>query len=147
MSSQPNPAPRLTFGPFEYDGASRELRKHGSRLRLHGQPLQILATLIHHAGEVVSREALQSELWASATNGDFEHGLNAAVNKLRQVLGDSAEQPRYVETVPGRGYRFVAPLRTPASVLVEIPAPVREPVLERRLPQRLWFRAAAGLLG
>ncbi|GEM_PF-1409884 len=142
MSSQPNPAPKYVFGPFDYDGASAELRKHGSRVRLQGQPLQILATLLDRAGEVVSREALQRELWASATNGDFEHGLNAAVNKLRQVLGDSAEQPRYIETLPGRGYRFVAPLRTPTFQVMEMPSLVREPAS----PQGGWWKWVAGLM-
>ena len=78
MSSQPNPAPKYVFGPFEYDGASGELRKHRSRVRLQGQPLQILASLLDRAGEVVSREALQRELWAAATNGDFEHEIGRA---------------------------------------------------------------------
>ncbi len=130
MSSQLNPTPRFLFGPFEYDGGSGELRKHRNRLRIQGQPLQILASLLERAGEVVSRESLQRELWAGATSGDFEHGLNAAVNKLRQVLGDSAEQPRYIETLPGRGYRFIAPLQSPTLLsVVEMPSVVAEPTI------------------
>lgn len=128
MSSQLNPTPRFLFGPFEYDGGSGELRKHRSRLRIQGQPLQILVSLLERAGEVVSRESLQRELWAGATSGDFEHGLNAAVNKLRQVLGDSAEQPRYIETLPGRGYRFIAPLQSPGMLnVVEMHPALSEP--------------------
>ena len=98
---------RVIFGPFEYDRASGELRKHGLKLRLAGQPLRILEVLLEQSSEVVAREDLQQLLWNGTTFVDFEHGLNAAVNKLRQTLGDSAEVPRYVETLPGRGYRFI----------------------------------------
>jgi eukaryotic-like serine/threonine-protein kinase len=108
MGSQPKSAPRITFGPFEYDGASGELRKHHTKLRLTGQPLRILEILLEHPNQVLSREDLQHRLWDGTTFVDFEHGLNAAINKLRQTLGDAADQPRYVETLPGRGYRFIA---------------------------------------
>ena len=128
MSSQLNPTPRFLFGPFEFDAGAGELRKHRNRLRIQGQPLQILSSLLERAGDVVSRESLQRELWTGATSGDFEHGLNAAVNKLRQVLGDSAEQPRYIETLPGRGYRFIAPLQSPGLLsVVEMPPAVVVP--------------------
>jgi Tol biopolymer transport system component/DNA-binding winged helix-turn-helix (wHTH) protein len=103
--------PRLVFGPFAFDRASGELRKHGVRLRLQGQPLQILATLINAPGRVISRDELQQQLWQTSTFVDFDHGLNSAMNRLRQVLGDSADQPRYIETLPGRGYRFIAEIR------------------------------------
>jgi cholera toxin transcriptional activator len=103
--------PRLVFGPFAFDRASGELRKHGVRLRLHGQPLQILATLINVPGRVISRDEFQQQLWQASTFVDFDHGLNSAMNRLRQVLGDSADQPRYIETLPGRGYRFIAEIR------------------------------------
>ena len=107
MATQPESPSRYAFGPFEVDASSGELRKRGVRLHLSGQPLQILLTLLAHPGEVVTREQLRAEVWNETTFVDFEHGLNAAMNKLRRALGDSAENPRYIETVPGRGYRFI----------------------------------------
>src|SRR5262245_14206242 len=104
----PKPRPQRTFGPFSFDEASAELRKNGVRVRLQGQPLQVLAALIREPDLVVTREQFQKQLWSDSTFVDFDHGLNAAVNRLRQVLGDSADQPRYIETLPGRGYRFIA---------------------------------------
>lgn len=127
MSSQPSlNAPRkLAFGPFAFDEGSGELRKHGVRLRLEGQPLQILAALIRQPGEAVSRDEFQQQLWGDGTFVDFDHGLNAAMNRLRQVLGDSAEKPRYIETLPGRGYRFIAAVQytVPKPVPVMAPGP------------------------
>src|ERR1700733_11206064 len=98
---------RLAFGPFDVDASARELRKNGVRIRLSGQPFQILLTLLAHPGEVVTRERLREEVWGGATFVDFEHGLNAVVNKLRRTLNDSADKPRYIETIPGCGYRFI----------------------------------------
>jgi TolB-like protein/tetratricopeptide (TPR) repeat protein/DNA-binding winged helix-turn-helix (wHTH) protein len=98
------------FGAFEINLQSGELRKSGMRLRLSGQPLQVLAILVEHSGEVVTREELHSKLWSADTFVDFDHGLNNAVARIREVLDDSAEAPRYVETIPRRGYRFIAPL-------------------------------------
>jgi len=100
----------VRFGVFEVNLRSGELRKHGLRLRLAGQPFKILAILLERPGEVVSREELQKTLWPDDTFVDFEHSLNSAIKKLRAVLGDSAESPRYVETLPRLGYRFVAPV-------------------------------------
>src|SRR5262245_39954973 len=118
MFPQPARKPMLSFGPFEYDFASGELWKHGHRVKLPSQPRQVLEALLAMPGEPVTREDLRQRLWQGATAGDFEHGLNAAVNKLRQALGDSADQPRYVETVVGRrGYRFIAPSRSAAAVV------------------------------
>ena len=97
----------IPFGPFEADLRTQELRKAGVRLHLPGQSFQILRMLLARPGELVTREELRRELWPSDTFGDFEHGLNAAVNKLRQALGDDADEPRYVETLPRRGYRFI----------------------------------------
>ena len=111
MSTQPTTRPHYYFGPFEFDSNTSELRKHRSLLRIQGQPLRILSILLAQPGELVGRLELQRELWPGATSGDFDHGLNAAVNKLRQVLSDSADQPRYIETLPGQGYRFIAPLQ------------------------------------
>ena len=99
---------RLRFSVFEVDLNSGELRKHGIRIRIQEQPFRLLATLIEHAGEVVSREDLQKKLWTADTFVDFDHGLNKAINKIREALGDSAESPRFVETVSRRGYRFLA---------------------------------------
>src|SRR6476660_7789618 len=94
---------KRAFGPFEFDPESGELRKHGYKVRLPSQPGQVLDALVDRPGDLVSREDLRNRLWPGATAGDFEHGLNAAVNKLRQALGDSATQPRYIETLPGLG--------------------------------------------
>ncbi|HEY6268134.1 MAG TPA: winged helix-turn-helix domain-containing protein [Candidatus Acidoferrum sp.] len=96
------------FGAFEFDPRARQLRKHGHTIRLHGQPLEILGLLLERPAEVVLREELRAKLWPEDTFVDFEHSLNAAVNKLREALGDDANAPRYVETVPRRGYRFIA---------------------------------------
>ncbi len=98
------------FGVFEIDLQSGELRKSGMRLRLSGQPFEVLAVLVRRPGDVVTREELHSKLWSADTFVDFDHGLNNAVARIREVLDDSAEAPRYVETIPRRGYRFIAPL-------------------------------------
>ena len=99
------------FGLFELDLSAGELRKSGVKLRLQEQPLQVLALLLEHAGEVVTREELRNKLWPSDTFVDFDHSLNTAVNKLREALGDSASNPRFVETLARRGYRFIAPVQ------------------------------------
>ncbi len=105
----------VRFGVFEFDPRAGELRKQGMKLKLQGQPIEILALLLKRPGEVITREELQKKLWPSDTFVDFEHGLNAAVNRLREAFGDSAEEPRFIETVPRRGYRFVASLEGRAS--------------------------------
>jgi Tol biopolymer transport system component/DNA-binding winged helix-turn-helix (wHTH) protein len=97
----------VRFGVFEVDLRAGELRKSGMKIKLHGQPFAVLAMLLERPGEMVSREELQQRLWASDTYVDFEHGLNKAINKLREALGDDADNPRYIETLPRRGYRFV----------------------------------------
>ena len=102
-------APRvLRFGAFEADLQSRELRKQGMQIKLQEQPFQILAFLLEHAGEIVTREQIRQRLWPTDTFVDVDNSVNAAVNRLREALGDSAESPRFVETVPRRGYRFIA---------------------------------------
>ena len=101
----------ITFGPFEADLRSQELKKQGLRLRLGPQSFQILRVLLERRGELVTREDLRRMLWPSDTFVDFEHGLNAAVNRLRECLGDTAEKPRYIETLPRRGYRLIAPVK------------------------------------
>jgi cholera toxin transcriptional activator len=105
-----SPARIARFGVFEADLASGELRKNGVKVRLQEQPFQLLAVLLGHAGEMVTREQLQQRLWPSDTFVDFDHSLNTAVNKLREALGDSAGNPRFVQTVARRGYRFIAPV-------------------------------------
>lgn len=131
MNQQPivrNPARQFSFGPFAFDEAAGELKKLGIPVRLQGQPLQILRMLLQRPGEVISRDEFQKQLWQSSTFVDFEHGLNAAMNRLRQALGDSADQPRYVETLAGRGYRFIAPLQEalpkPLSLVSKPKAPL-----------------------
>jgi DNA-binding winged helix-turn-helix (wHTH) protein/Tol biopolymer transport system component len=146
MSTQPASRPRLHFGPFEFDPATGELRKHRSVIRLQGQPLRILAILVDRPDEIISRLEMQRQLWPGATSGDFDHGLNAAINKLRQILNDSADQPRYIETVPGHGYRFIAPLHDPA---VKTPIALL-PSIQRRKSRmerfRYWLAGLAGLV-
>src|ERR1044071_1546444 len=101
-----NGASKLRFGPFELDSRSGELRKHGIKIRLHLQPCRILLMLLNHPGEVVLREEIRQALWPDDTVVEFDHGINAAIQRLRDALSDSAEKPQYIETVPRRGYRF-----------------------------------------
>src|SRR5882762_11883903 len=108
-TEKPHSGPIL-FGAFELDLRTGELRKHGTRIRLQEQPLQILQQLLEHPGEVVTREELQKRIWLADTFVDFDHGLYSAVQRLRDALGDNADTPRYVETLPRRGYRFIAPI-------------------------------------
>ncbi|HEV2103605.1 MAG TPA: tetratricopeptide repeat protein [Candidatus Acidoferrum sp.] len=111
MMEQNHSLPRnVRFGVFEADMEAGELRKHGLRLKLSEQPFQILMMLVARPGEVVSREVLRERLWPSDTFVDFDHGLNNAVMRLREVLGDSSDHPRFIETLPRRGYRFIAPV-------------------------------------
>ena len=98
----------IGFGPFEVDTRSGELRRQGVRIRLQEQPFQILVILLEHAREVVLREDLIGRLWPDNTFVDFDRGLNKAINRLREALGDSADKPRFIETLPQRGYRFLA---------------------------------------
>jgi TolB-like protein/Tfp pilus assembly protein PilF len=115
--------PTVRFGVFEFDLRSGELHKRGRRVRLEGQPVQVLIKLLERPGELVTREQLQKELWPADTFVNFEQSLNAAVKRLRQALGDSAENPRFVETLARRGYRFIAPVSTLAGSPVSAPAP------------------------
>ncbi|HEX4169683.1 MAG TPA: winged helix-turn-helix domain-containing protein [Bryobacteraceae bacterium] len=154
------------FGAFELNLKLGELRKRGVRLRLTGQPLQVLAVLVERAGEIVTREELHSKLWPANTFVDFDHGLNNAIARIREVLNDSSEKPCYIETFPRRGYRFIAqlhPTQTPA-----VPTDVAEPdnspapqadheicvvavpqskpaIMPRRLPFGFVLPAAAGI--
>ncbi|MGB7603801.1 MAG: winged helix-turn-helix domain-containing protein [Candidatus Sulfotelmatobacter sp.] len=99
------------FGVFELNLAAGELRKNGAKLRLQEQPFRVLALLLERNGDVITREEIRQKLWPADTFVDFDHSLNTAVNKLREVLGDSASNPRYIETLARRGYRFIAPVQ------------------------------------
>jgi TolB-like protein/DNA-binding winged helix-turn-helix (wHTH) protein/Flp pilus assembly protein TadD len=114
MRADQTPPERLRFGVFEVDLRAGELRKHGLKLRLQEQPFQILTLLLERAGEVVTREELQKRLWQEDTYIDFDHGLNKAISKIRDALGDSADSPRFIETVARRGYRFLADVKVVA---------------------------------
>src|SRR6266404_687859 len=135
MKDQPQSGTLIDFGPFRFDKALGKLSKHGTTIRLRGMPLQILQHLVERPGEAVNRRELQSLLWNDTAFGDFEQGLNSAVNVVRKTLSDSADQPRYIETIPGQGYRFIAPLRSE----------IREAPIERKAaaPRSRWGIAAA----
>src|SRR5713101_8738241 len=105
----------VRFGSFELDQDAGELRRDGTKVRLQEQPLQILQILLEQPGKVVAREELRKRIWPSDTFVDFDHGINNAIKRLREALGDTAETPRYIETLPRRGYRFIANLE-PAKV-------------------------------
>ena len=147
MLPQRSRTPKLAFGSFEFDRESGELRKHGYKVKLPSQPGQILGALVERPCEVVTREDLRHRLWPGITAGDFEHGLNAAVNKLRQALGDAADQPRYVETLPGLGYRFIAPVHPVGGAVLELvpAATASEPEPSRRKLSP-WIGTAAALI-
>src|SRR5215469_11409644 len=106
----PTESSQVRFGVFEADLKAGELRKHGTRIKLQVQPFEILAMLLERPGELVTREELRQKLWPSDTFVDFDHGLNNAMNRLRQALCDSSDHPLFIETIPRRGYRFVAPV-------------------------------------
>jgi DNA-binding winged helix-turn-helix (wHTH) protein len=110
MQEFPSSARSVRFGVFEVDLRSGELRKKGTRIRLQSQPFVLLTALLKQRGEVVTREELRRTLWPQDTFVDFDHSLGTAINKLREVLGDSAANPRFIETLPRRGYRFIAPV-------------------------------------
>ena len=132
---------RLCFGLFELDLRAGELRKHGLRIRLQEQPFQVLVMLLEHHGEVVTREELQKKLWPADTFVDFDHGLNKAISKIREALGDSAESPRFVETVARRGYRFLAEVRAADT------APGTSPEPATRAPASAEARDRSNLAG
>ena len=100
----------LRFGVFELDLEAGELRKAGARLRVQKQPFEILRVLVQRPGEIITREELRAEIWSADTFVDFDNSLNTSINKLRDVLGDTSSSPRFIETIPRRGYRFIAPV-------------------------------------
>ena len=136
----------VCFGPFELDLHSGELFKHGSRIKLQGQPIQILCILLEQPGKLVTREEISQKLWPSDTFVDFEHSLNTAVKKLRTALGDEAETPRYIETLPRRGYRFIGEIKEPTPVGPEpantVPVPSPAPPLKAPMPR--WVAVLLG---
>ena len=115
---------RVAFDRFEMDLRSGELRKDGHKIRLQAQPFQLLAILIDNAGDVVTREEICRALWRTDTFVDFDHSVAAAVNKIREALCDSAENPQFVETVPKRGYRFIGTIKPQATVVMPVANPV-----------------------
>ena len=139
-------ATTIAFGVFEVDRASGELRRNGVRVKLQEQPFQILIALLERPGAVVTREELRSRLWAEDTYVDFDHGLNAAVRRLRDALGDSAENPRFIETVARRGYRFLAPVNGAATTVTSQPVPATS-TRRFRIPLTIAVLLAGVLLG
>ena len=141
--SAPAPAPRvLRFDTFDLDLHAGELRKYGVKLRLQGQPLQVLAILLESAGNLVTREELRSRLWPADTFVDFDHSLHNAIARIRETLGDSAETPRYIETLPRRGYRFIGPVD--GVEVPERPAPSEK---AKEAPPRVWQSKTRAALG
>ena len=145
----PDPPSLLRFASFEANLRTGELRKGGTKLRLQGQPFQVLACLLESPGEMVTREDLQKRLWPGETFVDFDTGLNRAVNRIREILSDSAESPRYIETLPRRGYRFIAPVEA-VGLLAQVPEPapaVLTPAPPQVPSKKAWLPlAVAGIL-
>jgi DNA-binding winged helix-turn-helix (wHTH) protein len=145
----------VQFGIYEVDLDAGELRRAGLRTKVQQQPFKVLQALLEHPGEIVTREELHDRIWPSTSFGDFDQAVNVAVAKLRTALGDSAENPRFIETVPRRGYRFIAPIYKEAASVADFPPPatvapeqlrgsVLSPARSRRSPVK---RAAIFLVG
>src|SRR5438874_6903229 len=124
----------VRFGTYEIALHSGELRKAGVRIRVQQQPLKLLEILLEHPGEIVTRKELRSRIWPNESFGDFDQAVNVAIAKLRGALGDSADNPRYIETLPRRGYRFIAP--------VSIVNPSNDLQLAREIPSRIIGRSS-----
>jgi TolB-like protein/DNA-binding winged helix-turn-helix (wHTH) protein/Tfp pilus assembly protein PilF len=140
-----SPIRKARFGAFEVDLRSGELSKHGIRLKLQDQPFRVLALLLEHSGDVVTREELRQRLWPADTFVDFDTGLNSAIKKLRDALNDKAEAPRYVETLPRRGYRLIVPVEN-VEVAAILDLPPRLAELKRRFLTRRKAAMAAAVL-
>jgi DNA-binding winged helix-turn-helix (wHTH) protein len=134
-------ARRYRFGAFEADAATGELRRQGVRVRIHAQPFQVLLMLVERPGEVVTREEISRGLWPDGTFVDYEHGVNSAVNRVREALGDKANSPRFVETLARKGYRFVAPVERIEEPVARVPGVVEEG--EGTAERRFWESALA----
>src|SRR5579875_629801 len=136
LETSAHPVRKLRFGLFEADLATGELRKSGIRIRIQAQPFRVLTFLLERPGEVVTREELQQRLWGSDTIVDFDHSLGTAINKLREALRDSAENPRFIETLARRGYRFIAPVTVVNPPAAEIqPGLPETPGIGSALPE------------
>ncbi len=131
----------IRFAHFEVDFRAGELRKHGRRIRLQEQPFRVLTMLVERSGEVISREELRQKLWPADTFVDFDHGLNSAVARLREKLNDSAETPRYVETVPRRGYRFIGLIEETGGSGLDTLTPVPSSKIEPSALSRAGIRS------
>lgn len=121
--SQPIPARRYRFATFEADGVTGELRRQGIRIKLNAQPFQVLLLLLDRPGDLLTREEICRTLWPDGTFVDYEHGLNSAINRIREALGDTAANPRFIQTLARRGYRFLAPVEQ----LHPAPSPAAQP--------------------
>lgn len=132
MAARSDSSSTFRFGDFQLDCRVPELKKRGRRVRIPQQPIQILSVLIAAAGEVVTRADLRDAVWAHDTHVDFDRGINKAINRLRQALGDRSERPRFIETVPRRGYRFIAGVTQVSAPVRAISAEVRETLLKAR---------------
>ena len=128
MTASSKPSQVFRFGVFELDGRAHELRKQGIRLRLQEQPFLVLSYLLERAGDVVTRDELREELWPSSVYLDFDHGLNNAIARVRELLCDSATTPRFIETLPRLGYRFIYPVEALAGLAGRVTAPAVAPV-------------------
>ncbi len=128
MHTLPSVYPVVHFGAFEVDLSSGEIHKHGHKIKLQEQPFQVLAMLLERPGTVITREDLRTRLWPADTFVDFDTGLNSAIKKLRDALGDSADLPTFIETLPRRGYRFISAVATPSAL------PTKEPLVAKGEP-------------
>jgi DNA-binding winged helix-turn-helix (wHTH) protein/TolB-like protein len=135
---------RLRFGIYDFSPSTGELRRDGTAVRLQAQPARVLAALLQRPGELVTRETLQAEVWGAGTHVDFDRGLNFCVAQVRAALGDSAEAPRYIETVPRQGYRFIAPVMGAAAPATA--APSSEPAAVRHTARGGILAAALAIL-
>ena len=137
MQVPPTARSHVRFGPFEADFTSHELRHGGSKIKLQEMPFQILAILLEHPSQLVTREEFRQRMWPSDTFVDFEHSINTAIKKLREALADDADQPRYIETLPKLGYRFIAPVKhapiEPPDAVPQVPTPVD---VSQEIPRR-----------
>jgi DNA-binding winged helix-turn-helix (wHTH) protein len=139
---------RLCFDAYQVDLRTGELRKHGTKIHLAGRPFQILALLLEQPGELLTRKELQSRLWPADTFVDFEHGVNAAIQTLRRALCDSHKKPRYIETLPRRGYRFIAAVESvPPNPGTNPPSPPHDKHPAVAEPRSEWVGQVATICG
>jgi len=141
MSELIKSAGKIQFGVYEADLCTGELSKHGRKIRLTGRPFQILALLLERPGELLTREEIRTRLWPADTFVDFEHGMNSAIRKVRDALGDSAKKPRFVETLARRGYRFIAP-----PEMIDRVSPATAPSASPAAPTNEWVGKEATVI-